>query len=390
MNTITKPTSVIFHTNGKIDPGTWELMGLSVKNTDSAIGMFGTGFKYAVAVLLRTGHEITVHCESGKVYQFGLEDMSFRGKDFQRVTCNGSPLAFTTHYGFKWKTDQAYRELASNTMDEGGLTFTGIGPIEGGTSIVITGADILESHANHDNIFIGEREPIASTRSVKFYAGKGDVWFRGVKIYELECAHFSYELLGHADLTEDRTLASQYALPYTIGSAICNQLEDKKLIEQLITSEGFEAGLDYDNTWSEEMEETVKKVWKDRPGSLNPKIQKILQRKSPSSGFAMKLITDDEQEMVDKAQDFLEKAGYKIECQVHRVESTDENLIAYYHGGAMHLTDKAFESGLFELVNTMFEEHCHHKGYHDSCRNFEQYLMKEVVRQAKKRLKATL
>jgi len=390
MNTIQENKSVVFHTNGEINPGAWELMGLSVKTNEESIGMFGTGFKYAIAVLLRTGHEVTIHCESGKVYEFSLEKMEFRGQEFQRVLCNGKHLAFTTHYGFKWTVDQAYRELMSNTMDESGVCLLASGPLSAGTSIVVTGPEIIDSHKNNDRIFIGDREPIAKTNTVNFYTGKGDVWFRGVKVSELQQANWSYEILSHLDLTEDRTMANIYAFRYTVGVAICKHLKDKSLIEKLITSKGIESEFDYDNTWSKEMEETVNEVWKKRPTSLNPKIANILRLRNPSSGFAIKEMTDDEKLMVQDACDFLEQAGYRVDCQIHRVDSSDSNVVAYYYDGAMHLTDKAFESGQFELVQTIFEESAHHKGFVDYSLSFQQYLIKQVIVQSRKRIKKAI
>jgi hypothetical protein len=390
MKTEQESKSVIFHTNGVINPGAWELMGLSVKTSAESIGMFGTGFKYAISVLLRTGHEVSIHCESGKIYEFGLEQMEFRGQEFQRVVCNGKQLSFTTHYGFKWNVDQAYRELMSNTMDESGVCFIGDGPLSIGTSIVIKGPDIIDSHKNNDRIFIGEREPIAKTKTVNFYVGKGDVWFRGVKVSELQNSNYSYEVIANLDLTEDRTMANIYSFRYIVGLAICQQLTDKGLIEKIITSKGIEEEFDYDNGWSKEMTDAVNEVWKNRPTSLNKKIVSILRQRNPSSSFAIKEMTEDENEMVAQACEFLKEAGYSVDCQIHRVDSTDPNVIAYYYDGAMHLTDNAFESGTFELVQTIFEESCHHRGLADYTLEFQQFLIKQVIIQCRKRIKKSI
>jgi hypothetical protein len=386
----TKEKSIVFQTHGEINPGTWELMGLSVKNNSDSIGMFGTGFKYAIAVLLRTGHKVVIHCESGKTYEFGLIDMEFRGSNFQRIHCNNQPLAFTTHYGFKWTVDQAYRELMSNTMDESGICFISEDPIKNGTTIVVTGDGILESHSRHDQIFIGDRTPIAKTKKINFYRGKGDVWFRGVKVFGLEEANWSYEVLCDMDLTEDRTLKNTYFFMYLVGAEICSNLKDKKLIKSLITSQGIESQFDYDNVWSKEMEEVAMDVWANNPSSLSEKIAKILKQRNPSIGFNIVDFTEDEEEMVRSACDFLKEAGYPVNCQIHRVKCDNPKTIAYYHQGAMHLTDKAFEEGSFELVQTIFEESCHNMGLSDYSLDFQQYLIKQVIIQARKRLKKSI
>ena len=47
--------SIIFTNQGEIDIRAVTTFGVSVKNDNSAIGMFGTGLKYAIAIILRHG-----------------------------------------------------------------------------------------------------------------------------------------------------------------------------------------------------------------------------------------------------------------------------------------------------------------------------------------------
>lgn len=51
---------ILFQNPGEIDLLSIASFGVSVKEGENPIGFFGTGLKYAIAVLLRTGHRITV------------------------------------------------------------------------------------------------------------------------------------------------------------------------------------------------------------------------------------------------------------------------------------------------------------------------------------------
>ena len=85
----------IFQNAGVMDPRAITTFGVSSKENDSAIGYFGTGLKYAIAVLLRYGCEITIWT-GGQKYEFTTQKTRIRVNDFEIVQMNGEPLAFTT------------------------------------------------------------------------------------------------------------------------------------------------------------------------------------------------------------------------------------------------------------------------------------------------------
>src|SRR5690606_20364037 len=132
--------------------------------TDNPIGMFGTGLKYAIAVLLRNGNCIEI-TNKDKTYSFSIHDIDFRGKSFQQILCNGKKLPFTTEYGKNWELWQAYRELHSNTVDEEGISFIGE-PMDEGTSIVVYGESFVKCVENHNDYFVGDREPLYENKNL--------------------------------------------------------------------------------------------------------------------------------------------------------------------------------------------------------------------------------
>ena len=109
---------IVFQNKGLIDPMAITTFGLNAKVGDSPIGQFGTGLKYAIAVLLRTGHEITIW-RGLEPLRFDVIEHETRGKLFNIVRMNGEKLSFMTNLGPKWELWMAFRELFCNAKDEG-------------------------------------------------------------------------------------------------------------------------------------------------------------------------------------------------------------------------------------------------------------------------------
>ena len=112
-------SALYFMNDAHFDPDAMMTFGVSAKSNADAIGYFGTGFKYAVAIILRLGGQITVE-SGGEIYTFATTTKTIRNKDFDIVTLNGANAGFTTHLGVNWEPWQAFRELWANCMDEQG------------------------------------------------------------------------------------------------------------------------------------------------------------------------------------------------------------------------------------------------------------------------------
>lgn len=381
---------ICFHTNGIIDPLSWEIIGMSAKESDSAIGQFGSGLKFAIAILLRTGHQIEIVTE-GTTYVFSTVNKTFRSKEFNIVTCNGKELGITTDMGKHWDLWMAYRELVSNTMDEGGIHYQGE-PMDQGSTIVVTGDAFVKLLAKHEEYFVGEREPLAECGSVNIYRGQGSIFYRGVRVGEMKNAHHSYEIKDDLELTEDRTIKNEYRVKSYVAGMICKDLKDKKILRRILTlpKENWEHDLDFDWKWSTEMEEVVKDLWENAPTMLNTRVAALVRAKMPDTGWDTSPPDEDQQIMLDAALHFLGKAGYPVNADIVMVKNEDSNNIGFEFRGVIHLTPKAFEKGLFYLTSTLMEEHFHTLGYEDESRRFENFLMEQVLIHAKKSLKMVL
>lgn len=211
--------------------------GVSAKDTDSPIGYFGTGLKYAIAVLLREGCKIQAMI-GGELFDFTLHDTAVRGKRFNFIHMNGTPLPFTTELGKNWSLWQAYRELYSNCMDEKGEVLTSLDGIDiyAGTVISVEGLDTI--HKASDT-FILRSEPKHVVNDVEIHEnGPTGVFYKGIKVLDLP-TKFTYNILDGLTLTEDRTV-SQYSAEYAITTAISGSSDLDMLMDVLsITDEQF-------------------------------------------------------------------------------------------------------------------------------------------------------
>lgn len=103
--------------NGEIDPRAFSLLGASSKRDGEAIGFFGSGAKYALAVLLREGKKFRIFSGESEVL-FTVKQEQFRDKIVSVIHVNGQPTSLTIETGPKWTLPHALRELYSNALDE--------------------------------------------------------------------------------------------------------------------------------------------------------------------------------------------------------------------------------------------------------------------------------
>lgn len=141
---------IVFENAGEIDIDAITTFGVSVKVGENPIGFFGTGLKYAIAVLLRTDHKVSIW-SGDRQLRFTTERREVRMKPFDFVLMREgdrlTPMGFTTELGKTWKPWMAYRELYCNARDEGGSVYSvanpnaATDPRRGQTQIRVEGAE---------------------------------------------------------------------------------------------------------------------------------------------------------------------------------------------------------------------------------------------------------
>jgi len=376
-------------------------MGVSIKENENPIGFFGTGLKYAIAVLLRTGHEIEIHVD-GIRYTFHPTKITLRNTEQDAIIMRDHSiggrgdiiLPFTLNYGRTWEVWMAYRELVTNTMDEKGFIQTNEKPPgPGHTVILVAGEPILKEHRNHDLYFlkpdlIGAISPGISIHNHK---GAGAVFYRGVNV----CtnmngvpARFTYEVKKELALTEDRTLKNQYGLFQEIGMQVVCACLDASVIRRMITFnpvDTFESNIDYD--WSDATETfcavVAEMIEIDRL-SVNPSALRSYEKATKDRGIRTESFTPIQHLSLDRAVSLLKRCGYKnIERYpiLKQVNASHDNLgSADRKEMRIYLTDKAFSMGVKTLMGTILEEFYHlDENVDDFTREFQDLLLTKII-----------
>lgn len=388
---------IVFENKGTIDPYLISTLGISVKDEDrDTIGYFGTGLKYAIAILLRHKHKIFVQTGQDNDIEFFTKEVEIKNKKFDIVCMQHHKavveLGFTTDLGKNWELWQAYRELYCNAQDEGGDIFKAkVIPLskDNWVRFIVQGKGIEDIHETRYNYILHpKRKPLYKCAGVEVYrkrlsSNSGFVFKQGIKIAELEKnSPFDYNFTCDLRLTEDRTLARNWELAKFIGEALF-LTEDKQFIKALMyfgnASHGFEASLylGYANGEPSELFlDTIgelREEYKDK-GICPYAITLHKKKRGVNSTLPAKSISLDslQKAKIEKALDFGEVLGVNFrEYPLIICEDLGSNS---YLGQAdidnkiMYLSKACINKGVKFIVLGLIEEHTHikHKVYDET------------------------
>lgn len=378
---------IIFQNKGEIDINAIKTFGVSVKKENS-IGFFGTGLKYAIAVLLREGCEITIYSGENKL-EFGVETLEVTGEAFDFITMNGERLGFTTELGKMWQPWMAFREVYCNCTDEGGEIFESQGhpkPTKDTTLVVCKGKAIEEIYRDI-NLYILQTLPIASNRYVELRdKSTHHAFYKGVMVKsDMPHCMFTYNILRHIDLTEDRTAKYTFEVTREINNGIV-MLDDVALIRRIVCApEGtLEHQLDYDLhvTPSGEFLEVCKQLAETKERTANQKAIKFALKYIDANTEPQEIeLTPLERGMYKKSVELLGIAGYNVtEFPVKFVETLGTGTFAQAKDGIMWISRPCFNQGTKTVAHALLEEHFHLKhGYRDCERDFQTFLFQNIL-----------
>lgn len=297
---------IILQNIGEIDIDVIKTMGVNVKENDSAIGYFGTGLKYAIAVFLREGIELQLWIGRNH-YEFYTETKTIRGKDFAMCKMRGPhdsvDLGFTTDLGKNWKVWQAYREIHSNCLDEHGEIFraSSTGGEEGCTTFAI--ADI-----NTDGIFLHQmdNELLWANEDVAIYEGESDcIYYKGIRAKDLDKpSMYTYNIKRQCDLTEDRLLCYDFEVQYAINGAVA-RMENEGIIKTVVTApnDRFESTLNMRHWTSGTPSAPFLNVAAQHSRDLNHSAREYAKQHTPK---APKTRSEKRVDMLEQLKDFCE------------------------------------------------------------------------------------
>lgn len=386
---------VIFSNDGEIEPRAFSSFGINVKDCDSPIGFFGTGLKYAIAVLLREG--CTVKAYSGHtLIEFLSAPGTFRGKEFEFCYMSvdgGAPaeLGFTTEFGKNWDMWCAYRELACNCIDEDGDAYVSASdpePVAGKTFVVVEGEAFLREHSRRGEIIL-EDEPAIVARGVEIRTRSGaHGYYRGIRAYNLNSPSlFTYNVKNELGLTEDRTIRSPYDYRIDVAKAILSEIHDEAFLRKVLLapSDTFESGLDY-HGWgvspSDAFIAAVGSLSKGNVTQINPSAFRVWKDHTRILTAPTRMEPSVvQQKMLDKAVAFCSRFGFHVEeYSMVFVLSLGEGCLGMASEGTIFITERVFHQGTKQLASTLIEEYLHLKlGYRDCTRELQTYLFDRVV-----------
>jgi len=340
--------SIVHVTPGLLDIRSFTVLGLHAKpNTDKPIGKFGSGLKYAVATLTRLGCRVQVFI-GGVEYEFYTKPADFRGVEFRQLMMRKrkgllskwtyTELPFTTEFGKFWKVWQAYRELESNTRDEGGQTylvesFSGVNA-DNMTAIVVTGEPYEEAYKSRDKVFLPQaltkREGDAEVEV--FNEPSKHLYWRGIRIYDLDKPSiYTYNILANVDITEDRTLKYLFQAYQHIAAYVARS-NDERMISAVVSAkdEYFESKLDFDYAYtspSAQFNEVIRKK-RSRGGYVSSAALGYYTKYSPAPVVETMSLRDRIDRWAyndDIPEELQELLKYLLRCEINEPAPVDSN-----------------------------------------------------------------
>jgi len=372
--------TIYFHNPGTLDLDTIRLMGVSVKpDSENPIGYFGTGLKFAIATLLRTGHEITL-TTAGTEYVFRQRSQSVRGQDFGIVYMNDEKLGFTTELGKNWKPWMAFRELHSNALDEGGSSAT-VCP-EADTIIAVSGVGIEEAYRRRSQIFL-ETKPLWTFDNIEVHPGSSNIiFYRGVTALKREKPYaFTYNIKKEMSLTEDRFLKSEFLADWEIREAIESTSAQLPFLQELFVhrlNENNFRHMDLTNQMYEAARPHLHDV------DFNSTIRELCREKAgQDEGHPAVQLSPFEELEVHSAVSLVQRLDPNISRSDFTItESLGSHTYGVYNRkrDEIYIARAAVDRGARFLASTIYEEWLHKThGFIDETRPFQDFLLDRVI-----------
>ena len=352
--------SVIFANKEAIDLNMIRLMGVNIKATETPIGFFGTGLKFAIATLLRNDQRISL-VRDGTNHAFDVRPVEVRGESVNIVTMDGDDLGFTTDLGRNWEVWEAYRELHSNTLDEGGLiTNEPVRTEDFGTIFVVGGAEFDEAYEDRGSIFLSpERQPIVKWCEVEVHEGSSEFGFyRGIRAIKHSAhAAFTYNVTSSLELTEDRTVKYDFYYRHCIERMVA-RLDNYELLQEiLLATNEFEQKLDF-SSHSDDVSDAFLEVCgnNQKDELLNSSALRVWKTKQPPRIIVERIERlESEDDKLAQAMEFLRLMG----CTTHMseivvVDHLPTGRYAEAIDGAVAVEKVVFQSEPSEIAKMIF------------------------------------
>lgn len=391
--------TVNFGNNGAIELAAITTMGISVKDSDNPIGFFGTGLKYALAVLLREKAEITIKSRDFTAMVFGSK-INVRGKEFTTVNLDvrracGETLfvdmGITTHLGANWGFSEAFRELYSNTLDEGGEVWKSSECDKTFDTVISVKSDGIEgAYDSREELFPNLRNKtlLYQNDMVQVYKWFSDnLYYKGVKVHETGGSYFTYNFLDGQSLTEDRTLSSLWRAKYEVSNILAANLCYNEAVAMFSSGEPFESECDMSDrpTVSPGFLDAVKYALKhlDLPYAYEGLLRSHLNFEAIYKDVTSEL-TRLEQSTLKAAKEFLKDSLCRNldDYPIKVMDSLGKDIVGKASDGTIYLARGYLIQGMNYVAATIYEEYIHlFKGLRDNCYEMQTFLFDTIIHQ---------
>lgn len=383
-------SKVYFSNPGYFDVTAMLTFGLSAKADDSAIGFFGTGFKYAVAIVLRElgTIKITTKNESGEVeaYSFVARKKTVRGSEFDVVYLvnhkdnSEREAGFTTRLGINWEGWMAFRELYCNCVDEGGQVGTSYR--EDDTVIEVSCAAISAAMANRDQYILSGEPDHTHYSATVINRPAQFIYYKGIAIASANTA-LTYNIMTHVSLTEDRTVKHEHEVRWAIQRAV-QSLESPSMIRKAVANgEHYEAKVGFDKDWpvSEQFQSECLAMLRTQAGVCESARELMKHLAEKAGDFEEFDLTEIQQKSYAKAVRFLAGIDVPVEqYPVKFVEGLGQGVMGRALDGVIYISPIAFDMGVKQLASTLMEEWVHIKtGAADFDRIMQSWLFDKIL-----------
>lgn len=371
-----------FMNHGSFDVRAMLTFGISAKEKDGAIGFFGTGFKYAVAIILRLRGSLKI-TTGGQCYEFTSRRETIRGQEFDIVYMNGAEAGFTTRLGINWEPWMAFRELYCNCMDENG--FVCEAPADYETVIEVCCEQISAAYENRSQYFVSGSPDYSASGCDIFDKPSRYYFYRGVAVRPLSYpAMWTYNVKSTVELTEDRTAKYEHNLNYPISRALQNMRNETMLRRSLTANaETFEGHVHYDSSWdtSAEFVTMARQLIASGIG-VRESVRLLLKKMDEKAGNWPELqLTKVQQQMLSRSIEFLKAIGiHPDQFEIKTVEGLGEGVMGRAMDGKIYLSHLPFNMGTKQVASTLIEEWVHNKfGCEDFDRQMQNWLFDKVI-----------
>lgn len=188
-------------------------LGLSSKRGESdKIGQFGSGWKYALAWLVRNNINLKIFSGNNEI-KIDTETILHKDSPVSFITVNGRKTDITTGFGeIDWEPWMALRELISNAMDEGEFKLSTMdGPFRDPNKTTINlemNEEITKIMVNYHHYFCFDRIPsyenMVGKVFIKTEESNMSVYRKGIRCYDSSNKTFIDIDFNHISINESR------------------------------------------------------------------------------------------------------------------------------------------------------------------------------------------